>query len=161
MILILIKTMIIYKFENSSKKIQNIFQKCKEASIKSNLRSKHSACIVKNGKIIVLEHNKYAKTGDHNYSVHAECCVYKKFRNLMKLNKIKKRYMYKLYVIRYSKATGYMNSKPCKCCTKMIKQISNINKVYYSNDNNTYICEDKNNLKTDHVSIGFLNKNKK
>lgn len=147
--------MSIFNYNNSSK-IFSIFEECKKKSIESSMRSKHSACLVKNNKIIVLENNKYNKK-NYCYSDHAEICVFKKMEKLIKSNKIKKG-IYKLYIIRYSQTNGFMHSKPCKYCVKIIKNMPYVNKVYYSNDNITYICENKNNIKTNHVSVGFTNK---
>ena len=71
--------------------------------------------------------------------------------------KLKKRCNYNLYVVRYSKDNGFMNSKPCIECVKCIKVLMPyVNKIFYSYDKDNYICEDKENLESKHISLGNL-----
>ncbi len=142
------------KFTNASRKRMGIFEMCKDIALKSQMRSKHSACLERNGKIITIDCNHYG--GDKNSSsLHAEANIQKKMSRLS--YKLKKRCNYNLYVVRYSNASGYMNSKPCSECAKCIKSsMPYVNKVFYTHDKENYICQDKRNLDTDHISLGHL-----
>jgi len=142
------------KFTDASRKRMQIFDMCKDIALKSLMRSKHCACLERNGKIITIDCNHYG--GDKNSSsLHAEANIQKRMSRLS--YKLKKRCNYNLYVVRYSEASGYMNSKPCSECAKCIKSsMPYVNKVFYSYDSNNYIRKDKRNLDTDHISLGNI-----
>jgi len=143
-----------YYFSSASKTQKEIFNICKEKALESEMRSKHCACLVRKGKIIHLECNHYG--GDKNsYSLHAEPTLHKK---ILKNNKIRKNHKYDLYIIRYSEASGFMNSKPCVDCTKYIKYYMDyVNKIIYSNDDKTYIKVTRETLTSNHTSHGYKN----
>jgi len=136
-------------FSSANKKQQEIFEILKQKALKGEMRSKHCACLVRNGKPIHLECNHYGS--DTGYSDHAETALHKKIQKSS--NKIKKNHIYDLYVIRYSHINGFMNSKPCSGCINSIRNhMDYVNKVIYSWDSKTYIKEHKSELKTEHVS---------
>ena len=142
----------LFYFSSANKRQKEIFEMCKEKALQSDMRSKHCACLVRNGKIINMECNQYS-SDKNSHSLHAEPLLHKKS---MKQYKIRKNYIYDLYVVRYSEASGFMNSKPCMDCIKYIKLNMNyINKVIYSVDNKTYIKENKELLSTEHMSHGY------
>jgi deoxycytidylate deaminase len=142
------------KFTNTSRKRMEIFYTCKDIALKSQMRSKHCAALERNGKIILIDCNHYGGSKNSS-SLHAEANIQKKLSRMS--HKIKKRYNYNLYIVRYSKASGYMNSKPCSDCVKCIKSsMPYVSKVFYSYDNDSYICIDKKTLETNHVSTGNL-----
>lgn len=138
-------------FNTLSRRRQEIFDICHEYALMSDMRTKHSACIVRNGKIVEICHNTYDVKKS---SAHAEENVLKKMDN-KRNNLIKKNHNYDLYVIRYSTKNGYMNSKPCNSCVKLIKRrMPYVKRIFYSNDNQTFICEEKDDLKNTHITCG-------
>lgn len=141
----------ICSFENISRKYNDIFDECIDKALKSNLKTKHSACLVNNGKIIAIENNKYCVK---KFSLHAEENLYKK---IMKNSYLLKKYkQYDLYIIRYSYKSGFMNSKPCYHCTNLIKKMMPfVNKVIYSNDFDTFTVQNKMKLINNHISLGY------
>ena len=105
-------------FNNTNQKIIKIFSKCKDYSLKSQMKSKHCACLVKSGKIYDLGTNDYYGWNNiRKFSVHAEEKII--------LNYIKKkpRKKFDLYIIRVSEKNGnFLNSKPCSDCIKIIQK---------------------------------------
>lgn len=141
-------------FKSASKKVKDIFTTCAEKALTSDVRAKHCACLVRNGKIHFIECNQSGGCCN-GFSTHSEASIHKK---MGKQNKRKARYTYDLYIIRYSEASGYMNSKPCTECTRLIKnEMDYVNKVIYSYDKESYIVENKETLKTKHISHGYHN----
>lgn len=113
-----------------NKRRREYLQIAGEIALKSSMRSKHGAVLVKNGEIIAEGYNyDYNQDTYHgHYSVHAEVNVLLQARN----KKILDLSDTDLYVVRVSKATGnFMLSKPCKNCTRMSIKYG-IRCVYYS-----------------------------
>lgn len=139
-------------FEDSSPRIKNIFNKCKEYSQKSQMKNKHCASFVKNGKIVEMAVNDYYGWNRlSKFSVHAE------ERLIENALKCKTRKRFDIFIVRVSeKNDHYLNSEPCSECTKLIKQYKHlIRNVYYTYDNESYIIEKPHNLVGDHISIGY------
>ena len=140
------------RFDHASRKTREIFDICKDIALKSQMRSKHCAALERNGKIITIGCNHYGGN-DKSYSLHAEVTIQKKLSRGS--YKLKKRHNYNLYVVRYSEASGFMNSKPCSECIKCIhSSMPYVNKVIYSHDKHSFISQDKKTLKTTHISLG-------
>lgn len=104
-----------------------------EEALRSQHSSKHGAVIVKNGKIISSSRNQYCsfdRIGNFKariWSIHAE------MNALQGLPRSVTRGA-DMYVVRVSKKNHeYMNSKPCKICSSLIKK-AGIRNVYYSTD---------------------------
>ena len=145
----------IKRYEDASQKIQNIFESCAQQALTGDMRAKHCACLVRKGEMIMIECNHAGNC--HGFSTHAEATIHKKMTRHTH-NKKKERYTYDLYIIRYSERSGFMNSKPCSECTRLIKnEMYYVNKVIYSYDNKHYIIEHKDTLKTSHISNGTSN----
>jgi len=141
------------KYADASSKTKQIFDICKDIALQSQMRSKHCAALVRNGKIITIDCNYYG-SDKNSFSVHSESNLQRKISKVS--YKLKDRCNYSLYVVRYSKSSGFMNSKPCSECAKCIKSsMPYVNKVFYSYDNDTYICKNKIELDTNHVSLGY------
>jgi len=147
------------RYQDATRKKKEMFDRFKEIALQSDMRSKHSACLVYNGKIIAFSTNHYGND-INSHSIHAEQSVHRQFQKIQ--HKLKKRIKYELWVFRFSEASGTMNSKPCSNCTKFIQEsMPYVKKVYYSWDNEHFICEDKRDLKTNHVSLGYQHSQKK
>jgi len=148
----------ILKYENASRKKKMFFEQCKEYALQSDMRAKHCAILEYNGKIIAFSANHYG-VNKNSLSLHAEQSVHKKYLKIQ--HKLKKRIRYNLWVFRFSETSGSMNSKPCSNCTRFIKEtMPYVNKVFYSLDDKRYICEDKNTLRTNHISLGYQRRNR-
>lgn len=104
-------------------------------------KSYHYACISIGNKHIIKtnDYNRTYCNGQLCTSMHAEHNVvhhcHGDDRNKKKLNKNNM-----LIVIRYDKLGNKRNSRPCAHCMFIIKK-SNIKKILYSNDNDTYCLE--------------------
>lgn len=124
-------------------------------SLKSNLRNKHCACLVKkNNEIISIEVNEYTPTNYIKCSIHAEVSLHKNLNK--KYIKNFNRSKYDIWVIRYSKKNGLVDSKPCSKCIKyMKKRMYYIDNVIYSNQDGGLTCEKLENIKSEHISIGY------
>lgn len=134
---------------------KNVIEQMKHHSLKSNLRSKHCACLVKkNNEIILFEVNEYTPTNNISCSVHAEVSIHKNLNK--KYIKNLKRNKFNLWVIRYSKKNGIVDSKPCSKCVKYIKKnMYYVDKVIYSNENGGLTCETIDDIESEHISIGY------
>lgn len=136
-------------------KRMNVIEQMKEFALKSNLRSKHCACLVRKNKILCIENNKYNSHKNNIFcSTHAEICIH---RNIYKYN-IKNFYKntYDLWVIRYSKKNGLVDSKPCsKCIDYMKKNMCYVQNIIYSNKKGNLQKVNINRIKSKHISIGY------
>lgn len=143
----------------------NVIKQMANHSLKSNLRSKHCACLVKkNNEIVSFEVNEYTPTNTVKCSIHAEVSLHKNLnkRYIKNFNRTK----YNLWVIRYSTKNGLVDSKPCSKCIKYIKKrMYYVDNIVYSNQDGGLTCENIENIKSNHISIGyklrFSDKNKK
>jgi len=143
-----------FKQLKTSTKVKNIFEKCAEEALKGDMRSKHCACLVRKGKIYTMRCNQ-SGGNTNGFSTHAEATVHKKMMNSKEL---KKNRSFDLYVVRFSKKNGFMNSKPCYNCTKcIINEMDYVNRIFYSLDNERYIIEKRDTLTSTHISNGFQN----
>jgi len=130
--------------------IDEIIEYGKIYALKSNLKFKHCAFIVKgegsNRKIVAKGYNTYIMDLlNHNHSIHAEVAVLNDFMDnhiSLRLSKQKrisiakniiKKSNYDMFVIRIGKKnhsrTG--NSKPCYKCQQYLKNW-NFRKIYYT-----------------------------
>ena len=138
--------------KNIPLKYQNVIIKCIEKAKTSQMQSKHCACLEKNGRIIMISLNEYSNISEskiNKFSYHAEENLIKKYRN------DKGRTKFNLFIIRISNTGKLLNSKPCKECSKIIRESSNfISKVIYSTDDNDLHIEKPNNIYSHHHSIG-------
>ncbi len=142
------------KINNAPKRVQETFKMCADKALEGEMRAKHCACLERNGKIIEIECNEHGG-GNMGLSTHAENNIRKKLSRGM--HKLKKRSNYTLYVVRYSVSMGYMNSKPCSDCVKIIrKMMPYVSKVVYTHDSEHYITEERDELSSKHVSAGYL-----
>lgn len=144
----------------SSKRL-SLIEKMKEYALKSNLRSKHCACLVKRNKILCIENNKYNNTQNNIFcSTHAEISIH---RRLNKYNiKNFEKNTYDLWVIRYSKQNGLADSKPCsKCIDYMKKYMFYVANIVYSNENGNLEKVSIHDIKSNHISIGYKMNDKK
>jgi len=112
-------------FPVGARRIPFIEEAMKQAR-KSNVRYKHGAVVVKNGKIIGVGYNKYCIScyAIHKICIHAEIDAISncspKFLNGATL-----------YVIRLNNQNELQSSKPCKRCKDYIIR-SKISIVYYT-----------------------------
>lgn len=134
---------------------QSMVEQMKNHSLKSNLRSKHCACLVKkNNEIVCFEVNQYTPTSTIKCSIHAEVSLHKNLnkRYIKNFNRSK----YDLWVIRYSSKNGLVDSKPCSRCVKYIKKrMYYIDNIIYSNEDGGLTCESIENIQNNHISIGY------
>jgi len=136
-------------------KRMNVIEQMKEFALKSNLRSKHCACLVKKNKILCIQNNTYNSHNNNIFcSTHAEISIH---RNINKYNiKNFNKNTYDLWVIRYSKKHGLADSKPCsKCIDYMKKNMYYVQNIIYSNENGNLQKVSIDNIKSKHVSIGY------
>jgi deoxycytidylate deaminase len=139
-------------------KFQNVIDILKKNALNSALYHKHSACILKNNKILTIGKNKYFKNMalDNEIiklSIHAEIDVlyHHSTKNLKGLD---------ILIIRISDKSYHLkNSRPCNSCIDKLKE-RGIRKVYYSNDKGEIVYEFIENMQKIHDSSGFLIKNK-
>lgn len=134
---------------DSSKFEEHIHTLRKIASY-SSLNHKHSACLIKNGKIYTFGYNRYIKTDIVNdeyikYTIHAEidalCKVYNKLSKGMDI-----------LIIRLGN-TKLKNSRPCNSCIDKLIQ-RGIRRVYYSDKNGDIVYELLESMEKTHISSG-------
>lgn len=106
-----------------------IIQEAINQAIKSPMRSKHGAIIVKNNKIVSKGYNRYFYYYGHNNtsSIHAEVDAIRNCFPRTNLNGAT------LYVVRVRPDGTTTLSKPCKGCCRAISK-TNLSGVYYTND---------------------------
>lgn len=122
----------------------------------SALSNKHSACLMKNGKIFSLGFNKYIKRDkinnqDIKITIHAEIDALCKCKLGNKLVK-----GLDILIIRIgncSKTSKLRNSRPCNSCINKLSQ-RGIRKVYYSNEYGEIVYEFTDNMPKIHMSSG-------
>lgn len=139
-------------------KFENAINILKKNALNSSLHYKHSACILKNGKILAIGKNKYFKNISIEnerikLSIHAEVdALFKHYnKNLKGLD---------ILIIRIcDKSCNLKNSRPCNSCIEKLRE-KGIRKVYYSNDKGNIVYEFIENMPKIHDSSGFLIKNK-
>lgn len=139
-----------------TRKRLNVLDQMKNIALKSNLRSKHCACLVKkNNEIVSFEINQYTPHSNTvTCSVHAEVSLHKNLnkRYIKKFHRTK----FNLWVIRYSNKNGLVDSKPCSKCIKyMKKNMDYVDKIIYSNQDGQLNCETIENINSNHISIGY------
>ena len=139
----------------------SVIDKMKIHSLKSNLRSKHCACLVKkNNEIVCITVNDYAPINHIECSIHAEVSIHRELNK--KYIKNFNRNKYNLWVIRYSNKNGLVHSKPCSKCIKyMKKNMYYVDNVIYSNKKGGLTSEKIYDIESNHISIGFKNLIKK
>lgn len=109
------------------RRIQKFIEILKDEARKSSMIHKHSACVIKDNKILAIGYNySLSKNIGNKYSIHAEVSA---LLNLPKVYRNKKE-SYDLIVIRVSNDEVRL-SKPCKNCQNFISKF-NIKTVYYS-----------------------------
>ena len=139
-------------------KLEMVIDKLKKNALNSALHYKHSACILKNNKILSIGNNKYFKNISIEneivkLSIHAEIdALFKNYnKNVKGLD---------ILIIRVGdKSCNLKNSRPCNSCIEKLRE-KGIRKVYYSNDKGNIVYEFIENMPKLHDSSGFLIKNK-
>jgi deoxycytidylate deaminase len=125
----------------------------KKIATYSSLTHKHSACLIKGGKICTFGYNRYIKTDIINnkcvkYTIHAEidalCKVYNKLSKGMDILIIR---------IGNEKANKLKNSRPCNSCIDKLLQ-RGIRRVYYSDENGDIVYEFLESMQKIHISSG-------
>jgi len=141
------------KYELISAKKNTIVQELICCASDSFMRSKHSACLVRNNKILCMQKNMYGKDLK-SCSHHAEVMIGRRF-NTLKLKDYTK-FTYDLWVIRYSKITdSCIESKTCYNCIKYIKRkMPYVNSIIYSTDDGKFIRENISQITNSHLSLG-------
>jgi deoxycytidylate deaminase len=117
----------------------------------SSLTHKHSACLIKGGKVYTFGYNRYIKRDRVNdkyikYTIHAEIDA---------LCKLKLTKGMDILIIRLGnpKTNKLRNSRPCNSCIDKLIQ-RGIRKVYYSDENGDIVYEFLESMEKLHVSSG-------
>ena len=113
----------------------------KQAS-KSTVSYKHAASIVRGKDIFAIQQNYHDLK--KNTFIHAEISAIRSLRNSAK--------NFDVIVIRLNKKS-LGNSRPCKNCLSALKKIG-VRRVYYSITGGDILCENVENMNTDHQSRG-------
>jgi len=111
-------------------------------SMLSTCHYKHSAAVIKNGKILSMGINKFY----NNISIHAEVDAVINYMKLYKKNNIKG---LDLIVIRKS-GNSLSLSKPCSHCSKFLKQ-KNVRNIIYSNENGSLVKKQAIEFESSHI----------
>jgi deoxycytidylate deaminase len=122
----------------SQQKFEDAIEMLKKHASTSVLLHKHSACLIKNGKVFSIGVNKYydsnaIKDKSGKLSVHAEISA------LTGAN-IKQTKGFDILIIRINKSLNLINSRPCNACIEKLRQ-KGIRKAYYSDCNGNIACE--------------------
>jgi deoxycytidylate deaminase len=122
----------------SQQKFVDAIEMLKKHASTSMLLHKHSACLIKNGKVFSIGVNKYYESNvirdnSGKLSVHAEISA------LMSAN-IKQTKGFDILIIRVNKTLNLLNSRPCNACIEKLRQ-KGIRKAYYSDRNGNIACE--------------------
>jgi deoxycytidylate deaminase len=137
-----------------------MFSKLINEAEKSTLKHKLSAAIIKGNKFLRSPCSNIMRNKIRGYrsgSLHAEAHAIMEYygKNLKFKNgefycpPNKKRI--DLIVIRINKENEICSSRPCHNCLKMMKSV-NINKLYYTDNNNNLICENVKDMITIYAS---------
>lgn len=148
----------IFNKSDIPRKYITILNKCADMAEKSCMKSRHCACIEKNGVIYMFALNDYCgincSSSRMKFSCHAE-------EKILTTMTEKGRRKFNLFVVRISQNGKMVNSKPCKTCIEIIiEKKSCISKVIYTLDNDAICVEKPRNVSTYHVSIGNRAKNR-
>ena len=114
-----------------------------ERAQKSNIHSKHAACIMQ-GKQVITMNNNYVDL-KKNMSIHAEISALYSQKNLPR--------NLDMVVIKATKTT-IGSSKPCKSCMIALKKMG-IYRVFYSIAGGQVLFEYVQDIQTDYQSSGF------
>jgi deoxycytidylate deaminase len=121
----------------SQQKFVDAIEMLKKHASTSLLLHKHSACLIKNGKVFSIGVNKYYDRniirGSGRLSVHAEVNA------LMSAN-LKQTKGFDILIIRVNKSLNLINSRPCNSCIEKMQQ-KGIRKAYYSDCEGNIVCE--------------------
>lgn len=122
-----------------------ILEYLKIKAMKSNVTYKHASALFCNKHIYSIGINRYIFDKRLKYfsTVHAEI-------NAINMLKNKKNKNLDILIIRINSNGTLQMSKPCSHCICKLKK-NGIRKVYYSN-NNKIICEDLDNITSNHIS---------
>lgn len=140
----------------SSSKLIDSLEFLKKVARKSDVINKHSACVLKNGKILAYGVNKYfqIKVSDQKFhiGVHAEMdavssCSFKYTKGADVL------------VIRVNKTNNLQYSRPCSVCIEKLQQ-KGIRKAYYSDNNGQIVYEFVDEMPKIHTSAGCRIRNR-
>ena len=98
----------------------------------------------------------YVKFNSGKSSEHAEMNSGRTINKINKKHKTRKRkFVYTLYVIRFSKTGKLGYSKPCKhCLQSLVRSNIKINRIIYSNEFGNFSWEYFKNCQTSHISWG-------
>lgn len=139
-----------YDLKNIPLRVLKTLNKCLEQAKKSQMHSKHCACLEKDGRIHIFSLNDYCNISYsriNKFSYHAEEKLLHNFEK-------KGRKKYNLYIVRVSLSGELINSKPCKDCVKIIKNHSSfISNVIYPGKNKIEIKK-PNEIYSNHLSVG-------
>lgn len=134
----------------SDAKFTDILDTLKKNAQNSPLIYKHSACLMKNGKIFGIGFNKYygIKLNNQkiNLSIHAEM-------NVMLAKNAKHIRGMDILIIRISSNNKLQNSRPCNTCIDKMKK-KGIRKAYYSNSDGNIVYEFIDDMPKLHQSSG-------
>jgi deoxycytidylate deaminase len=105
----------------------------KEQAIKSVVKFKHGACIVKNNKVIGVGFNMSSYCLGEGWMKHIKISgIHAELSAIINTPKHRLKNSV-LYVVRVNDRGGFNNSKPCEKCSKNIIKYK-IRVVYYSSD---------------------------
>jgi len=121
----------------SQPKFGDAIELLKKHASTSMLMHKHSACLIKRGKVFSVGVNKYYDRnnirGNGKLSIHAEI-------NALMSACTKQIRGFDILIIRVNKSLNLINSRPCNSCIEKLRQ-KGIRKAYYSNGNGNIVCE--------------------
>jgi tRNA(Arg) A34 adenosine deaminase TadA len=132
-----------------------------EAS-KSNMYFQHGAVLFQGDQLINMGHNRVDRLrlqkSNNMLSTHAEIDCSRRLLfypslSKYKINPKKKIKKYSILVIRLTRGGGLCNSRPCNSCIKRLGEMG-IDKVYYSIEGGTIVCEKVKYMKPKHVCAG-------
>jgi deoxycytidylate deaminase len=132
----------------------DILNNLKKTALKSPVKSRHSALLIKKNMILKPFYNKFTRCvilDDEKkfyFTIHAEIQAMQFFKNVSGFD---------LVVIRLSRdGTHFTNSRPCNDCILKMRQLG-IRKVFYSNENSEIICKNVNEMDLIHVCSAVKN----
>jgi len=123
------KCLSLSKNMNKKKKIK-FLEIARNIASKSNMKIKHGAVILHRKKIVATGCNTRNYKMANKFSIHAEQNALNDF---FRQKKHKSGFeFFSLFVVRLSDTGILMNSKPCSQCSHTLRNISCINRVFYS-----------------------------